>query len=85
MGTNTIKINNIVYDLTTEIHRALSSTGYDGKNTKQESDFILLNNNMKNIGYTVVGDKKSKHQSFLIGLLLKVAEIKGEESDYLRI
>ena len=38
LGDDQIKIRNIVFDLTLEIHKALSSTKYSGKKMKRDSD-----------------------------------------------
>ena len=43
MGNNTIRINDNVYELTPEIHKALASTRYDGRSMKDGSDFFNVN------------------------------------------
>ena len=40
VGTNTIKINDIFIDITDQIHKGLSSTSYNGKIMKKDSDFL---------------------------------------------
>ena len=66
MGSNLIKGNDNVYDLTDEIHKALSSTGYSDKTMKKESD-LCLNNNKNYIGSRGIGDRPSVRKTFLNG------------------
>ena len=66
MGSNLIKANDNVYDLTDEIHKALSSTGYSDETMKKESDLCL--NNIKNyIGSRGIGDRPSLRKTFFNG------------------
>ena len=64
IGSNPIKISDNVYDSTPQIHKALLSTGYTGKFMKKLTDFSMMKNNKSDIGYTSIGDKKSKHRIF---------------------
>ena len=41
---NTYPINDSVYDLTPEIYKALSYTGYTGNTMIEESNLLLMNN-----------------------------------------
>ena len=47
---NIIKIKDIIYDLTPEIYIALSSTSYNGKTMKNESDILMMNNIINDLG-----------------------------------
>ena len=74
LGGDTIKIKDNVYDLTPEIYKALSYTGYDGKTMKNENDILMLNNIIRDLGYTGIGDHKSFRKKFLTEKLPKLAE-----------
>ena len=65
LGGDRIKINENIYDSTPEIYKALSVTGYTRKNRKNENDILMMNNIIRDLGYTGLGDKKSykKHSS----------------------
>ena len=39
-----MQIKDNIYDLTPEIYKMLSDTGYNGKTTKKESDILMMNN-----------------------------------------
>ena len=43
-GADTIKMIENIYELTPEIYKALSDTGYTGKNMKNEKDILMMNN-----------------------------------------
>ena len=74
LGGDTIQIKDNVYDLTPEIYRALSFTGYDGKTMKNENDILMLNNIIRDLGYTGIGDHKSFRKTFLTEKLPKLVE-----------
>ena len=74
LGGDTIKIKDNVYDLTPEIYKALSYTGYDGKTMKNENDILMLNNIIRDLGYTGIGDHKSFRKTFLTEKLPKLVE-----------
>ena len=38
LGSDSSKLNDNVYELTPELHKSLSSTGFTGKNLKDDSD-----------------------------------------------
>ena len=65
LGGDTIQIKDNVYDLTPEIYKAVSYTGYDGKTMKNENDILMLNNIIRDLGYTGRGDYQSKGKTFL--------------------
>ena len=60
--------------MTPEIYKALSYTGYDGKFLKNENDILMLYNIINNLGYTGIGDNKSKRKIFLTEKLPKLVE-----------
>ena len=72
-GADTIKINENVYELTPEIYSALSDSGYTGKTMKNESDILMMNNFISDLGYT--GDVvKPLKKTFLTITLPKLVE-----------
>ena len=73
-GADTIKINENIYDLTPEIYRASSVTGYTGKTMKNESDILMMNNIIRDLGYTGNYDRDSKRKIFLTKTLPKLVE-----------
>ena len=74
LGGDRIQIKDNIYDLTPEIYKALSDTGYTGKTMKNESDILLMNNIKNDLGYTGVGDRDSKRKTFLTITLPKIVE-----------
>ena len=74
LGGDRIQIKDNIYDLTSEIYRALSDTGYTGKTMKNESDILMMNNIKNDLGYTGVGDRDSKRKTFLTVTLPKLVE-----------
>ena len=74
LGGDRIQIKDNIYDLTPEIYKALSYTGYTGKNLKNEKDILMLNNIIRDLGYTGIGDNKSKRKTFLTETLPKLVE-----------
>ena len=65
LGGDRMQIKDNIYDLTPEIYKMLSDTGYTGKSLKKESDILMMNNIIRDIGYTGVGDYPSKRVIFL--------------------
>ena len=74
LGGDTIRIKGNDYDSTPEIYKALSFTGYDGKTMKNENDILMLNNIIRDLGYTGRGDYQSKRKTFLTETLPKLVE-----------
>ena len=74
LGADRIQIKDNDYDLTPEIYKALSYTGYDGKTMKNENDILMLDNIIRDLGYTGVEDYQSKRKTFLIETLPKLVE-----------
>ena len=64
LGGEKMRIRDNVYELTLEIFKALSDTGYTGKNMKNENDILMMYNIINDLGYTGVGDKPSKRKTF---------------------
>ena len=73
-GGDTIRIKDNDYELTPEIYKALSHTGYDGTTMKNENDILMLNNIIKDIGYTGIDDRESKRKTFFTKKLPKLVE-----------
>ena len=74
LGGDRIQIKDNIYDLTPEIYKALSYTGYDGPTMKNQNDILMLNNIIRDLGYTGIGDNKSKRKTFLTEKLPKLVE-----------
>ena len=73
-GADTIKIDENIYELTPEIYKALSDTGYTGKNMKSENDIFMMNNIIRDLGYKGDDDRDSKRKKFFIKTLPKLVE-----------
>ena len=67
-----MRIRDNDYKLTPETYKALSFTGYTGKNMKIENDILMLYNIINDLGYTGMGDKPSKGKTFLTTTLPKL-------------
>ena len=74
MGGDSWKICDNVYEITPEILKAPSSTRYTGENTKNENDTLMMNNIIKDLGCTVIGDYKSNRKTFFTITLPKLVE-----------
>ena len=74
LGGDRIQIKDNIYDLTPEIYKALSDTGYTGKNMKNENDILMMYNIINDLGYTGIGDKPSKRKTFFTRTLPKLVE-----------
>ena len=74
LGGDKLRIRDKDFELTPEIHKTLSYIGYTGKTMKIESDILMLNNIVKDLGYTGVGDRDSKRKTFHTKKLPKLAE-----------
>ena len=59
-GADTIKIDENIYELTPEIYKALSDTGYTGKTMKNENDILMMYNIIRDLGYKGDDDRYSK-------------------------
>ena len=74
LGGDRMQIKDNIFDLTPEIYKALSDTGYTGKTMKNESDFLMMNNIINDLGYTGVGDRDSKRKTFSTKTLPSLVE-----------
>ena len=74
LGGDRIEVQNNIYDLTTELYKTRSSTSYTGKTMKNENDILMMNNIIRDLGYTGVGDKKSNRKIFLTTTLPELVE-----------
>ena len=74
LGGGKLRTRDNVYDLTPEIYKALSYTGYIDKTMKNENDFFLINNIINDLGYTGVGDRGSKRKTFFTITLPKLVD-----------
>ena len=74
LGGDGIQINDNIYDLTLEIHKALSYTAYTGQTMKNENDILMMNNIITDLGYTGIGDEQSKRKTFLTVTLPNLVE-----------
>ena len=76
-GGDSMKIKDNVYEITPEIHKALSSTGYTGKTMTSENDILMMNNILRDLNYT--GDRTSNRKTFFaIELPKRVNEIQNK-------
>ena len=73
-GADTMKINENIYELTPEVYKALSDTGYTGKTMRNESDILMINNIIRDLGYTGYDDRNSKRKMFFTKTLPKLVE-----------
>ena len=62
-GGDRIKTNDNLYILTPEIYKALTSTSYNGISMNNESDILMMNFFINDLGYTGRGDKSSKRKN----------------------
>ena len=74
LGGDKLRIRDNVYELTPEIYKALSDTGYTGKNMKNENDILMMYNIINDLGYTGIGDKPSKRKTLFTITLPKIVE-----------
>ena len=73
-GADTIKIDENIYELTPEIYKALSDTGYTGKTMKSANDILMMYNIIRDLGYKGDDDRYSKRKKFFTKTLPKLAE-----------
>ena len=71
---DTIKINENIYELTPERYKALTFSTYDAKTMKNESDILMMNNIIRDVGYTGIGDRDSKRKKIFTKTLPKLVE-----------
>ena len=73
-GGAKLRIRDNDYELTPEIYKALSYTGYTGKTMKTENDILMMNNIINDLGYTRAGERDSKRKTFSTKILPKLVE-----------
>ena len=71
---DTIKINENVYEITSEIYKALTYTTYTGNTMTNENDILMMYNIIRDLGYNARGDRDSKRKTFFIKKLPKLVE-----------
>ena len=69
-----MRIRDNTFDLTPEIYKAISSTGYTGRTMKNENDISLTNKILRDLGYTGMGDRSSNRKKFSTIPLRKLVE-----------
>ena len=74
LGGDKLTIRDNDYELTPEIFKALSFTGYTGNTMKKVSDFLMMNNFIRDLGYTGDGDRESKRKKILLITLPKIVD-----------
>ena len=83
LGGDRIQIKDNIYDLTPEVYKALSYTGFTGNIMKNEADILMMNNIKNDLGYTGLRDYPSKRKTFLTktlpGLVEKIQNKTFEE------
>ena len=78
LGGNSWKIRDNVYEITPEIHKALSSTLYTGETMKNENDILMLNNTLRDVKNTGEEDRPSNRKNFFTELPKSVNEIENK-------
>ena len=74
LGGDELRIRDNDYELTPEIYKALSYTGHIGETMKNESDILMMNNIINDLGYTGIGDGDSEGETFFTKILIKLVE-----------
>ena len=74
LGGDRMQIKDNIYDLSPEICKALSDTGYTGKTMKNENDILMMYNIIKDLGYKGDNDRYSKRKKFFTKTLPKLVE-----------
>ena len=81
LGDDKILINNNkIYNLSTEMHKALSNSTYTGKSMKNKQDQIKLYNFLTDIGYTKIHGKQTSQMKFFTKIINQFRKIKKEGS-----
>ena len=82
LGGHKLRIRDNVYELTPEIYKALSFTGYNGETMKNEKAILMMYNIINDLSYTGVGDKPSKRKTFFTKTLpILVEKIQNKSFD----
>ena len=70
LGGDRIQIKDNIYDLTPELYKALSYTGYTGNTINNENNILMLNKIIRVSGYTGLRDYHSKRKKISQKLFL---------------
>ena len=82
LGGDKLRIRDNDYELTPEIYKALSYTGYTGETMNNEKDILMMNNIINDLGYTGDGDRPANRKNFSTKTLPKlVDEIQNKTFD----
>ena len=73
-GGDSMRLNDNIYNLNPKIYKALSSTSYTGKDKKSENDILMMNNIIRDLGYTGDGDRDSKRKKFFRKTLSRLVD-----------
>ena len=80
LGGDKILVNGNIYEITPEIHKALSKSTFTGKSMKDEDDRRTLYNFLTDIGYNIQNSDESNNQKkFFTKLFNQFGKIKNEE------
>ena len=63
-GVDTIKINETIYELTPEVHKALSNPLYTGNTMNNDDEFLMLYIILKDVNHTGNRDRPSNRKNF---------------------
>ena len=74
LGGDKLRTHDNVYHSTPKIYKASSYTRFPGETMKNENDILMLKNITNDLGYTGVGDKPSKSETFFTKTLPKLVE-----------
>ena len=74
LGGDKWRIRDNEYELTAELYKALSFTGYTGKSIKIESEILMMSNILNDLGYTGIDDRDSKRKTLFTKTLPKLVE-----------
>ena len=72
LGGDKMRINDSFCDLSPEIHKALSATGYSGKTMENKNEISLMKKISNESNYTGIGDKSWKIKTFFTITLPKL-------------
>ena len=69
-----LRIRDDDYELTPEIYKPLSYTGYTGATMKNENNIVMMNIIIRDLGYTCVEDRDSERKKLLTITLPNIIE-----------
>ena len=74
LGGDTLRIHDNDYELTPEIYKVLSYTGYNGKTMKNENYILMMKSIINELGYTGDGDRDLQRKTFFTPRLPTLVE-----------